>query len=56
MIGVVFPHLIVGPATHLAMVLILRAPDKGTLAKINACELIVTVAIGSTLPSIIANQ
>jgi uncharacterized membrane protein YcaP (DUF421 family) len=55
-IGAVFPYLIVGPATYLAMVLILLAPDKGTLAETNACELIVTVAIGSTLPSIIANQ
>jgi len=44
--------LAVGAATYVTLVLILRMSGKRTLAKLNAFDLIVTVALGSTLATI----
>lgn len=48
--------LIIAPAAYAALVLILRVSGKRTLSKLNAFELIITVAIGSTLASIITSK
>ena len=44
--------LLVGPASYAALVLLLRTSGKRTLAKLNAFDLVVTVAFGSTLATI----
>ncbi len=44
--------VLVGPAAYLAVVLVLRASGKRTLSKLNAFDLVVTVALGSTLATI----
>ena len=44
--------LLVGPASYAALVLVLRTSGKRTLAKLNAFDLVVTVALGSTLATI----
>lgn len=44
--------LLVGPASYVALVLVLRLSGKRTLAKLNAFDLVVTVALGSTLATI----
>lgn len=44
---------LVGPASYAALVLILHTSGKRTLAKLNAFDLIVTVALGSTLATIL---
>lgn len=41
--------LAVGPTTYLFLVVVLRVSGKRTLAKLNAFDLVVTVAFGSTL-------
>ena len=43
--------LITGGLTYIALVIILRVSGKRTLAKLNAFDLVVTVALGSTLAS-----
>ncbi|MEZ4365818.1 MAG: DUF421 domain-containing protein [Kofleriaceae bacterium] len=43
--------LVVGPCLYVALVLMLRVSGKRTLAKMNAFDLIVTVAMGSMLAS-----
>lgn len=48
--------LIIAPAAYAALVVILRLSGKRTLSKLNAFDLIVTVAIGSTLASIITSK
>lgn len=48
--------LIIAPAAYAALVLVLRLSGKRTLSKLNAFDLIVTVAIGSTLASIITSK
>lgn len=48
--------LIIAPAAYAALVLILRLSGKRTLSKLNAFDLIVTIAIGSTLASIITTK
>lgn len=45
--------LLVGVLSYAALVLILRATGKRTLSKLNAFDLVVTIALGSTLSSII---
>ncbi|MCO5171190.1 MAG: DUF421 domain-containing protein [Planctomycetes bacterium] len=47
---------IVGVAAYLALVLILRASGKRTLSKLNAFDLVVTVALGSTLATILLSK
>lgn len=48
--------LLIAPAAYAALVLTLRLSGKRTLSKLNAFDLIVTVAIGSTLASIITSK
>lgn len=44
--------LLIGPAAYVALVVVLRTSGKRTLAKLNAFDLVVTVALGSTLATI----
>lgn len=46
----------VGSAAYLSVVVILRLTGKRTLAKLNAFDLVVTVAVGSTLATILLNS
>jgi len=46
----------VGAAAYLAVVVVLRVSGKRTLAKLNAFDLVVTVALGSTLATILLNS
>jgi len=48
--------LVIAPAAYVALVLILRLSGKRTLSKLNAFDLIITIAIGSTLASIITSK
>ncbi|KAA9009805.1 DUF421 domain-containing protein [Histidinibacterium aquaticum] len=48
--------LVVGALAYVAMVLFLRVSGKRTLAKLNAFDLVVTVALGSTLASILLSS
>jgi len=48
--------LVVGAAAYLALVVVLRASGKRTLSKLNAFDLVVTVAIGSTFSSILTSK
>ena len=45
--------LSVGSAAYVALVIVLRVSGKRTLAKLNAFDLVVTVALGSTLATIL---
>lgn len=46
----------VGASAYLTVVLILRVAGKRTLAKLNAFDLVVTVALGSTLATILLSK
>ncbi|MFB1296584.1 DUF421 domain-containing protein [Mycobacterium sp. pW049] len=46
----------VGSAAYVAVIAILRLTGKRTLAKLNAFDLVVTVAVGSTLATILLNS
>lgn len=48
--------LIVGTLAYGALVVLLRASGKRTLAKLNAFDLVVTVALGSTLATVLLNK
>ncbi|MDQ4100290.1 MAG: DUF421 domain-containing protein [Chloroflexota bacterium] len=48
--------VVVGIIAYVALVLMLRVSGNRTLSKMNAFDLIVTVALGSTLASIITSQ
>jgi uncharacterized membrane protein YcaP (DUF421 family) len=48
--------LIVGAAAYVTVVLVLRSSGKRTLAKLNAFDLVVTVALGSTLATILLSS
>lgn len=47
---------VVGAAAYLTLVLVLRVSGKRTLSKLNAFDLVVTVALGSTLATILLNS
>jgi uncharacterized membrane protein YcaP (DUF421 family) len=47
--------LAVGAAAYLTLVVTLRLSGKRTLAKLNAFDFVVTIAIGSTLATILLN-
>ncbi|MDZ4267915.1 MAG: DUF421 domain-containing protein [Mycobacterium sp.] len=47
--------LLVGSAAYVTLVVVLRISGKRTLAKLNAFDLVVTVAVGSTLATILLN-
>ena len=48
--------LVVGPLAYIALVLLLRVSGKRTLTKLNAFDLVVTVALGSTLATIVLSR
>ena len=48
--------LAVGSAAYVALVVVLRVSGKRTLSKLNAFDLIVTVALGSTLATILLSS
>lgn len=48
--------LIVGVMAYAALVLFLRVSGKRTLAKLNAFDFVVTIALGSTLSSILLQE
>ncbi|MBU2135761.1 MAG: DUF421 domain-containing protein [Alphaproteobacteria bacterium] len=48
--------LVVGAAAYVALVIVLRASGKRTLSKLNAFDLVVTVAIGSTFSAILTSK
>jgi uncharacterized membrane protein YcaP (DUF421 family) len=47
--------LLAGSTAYVALVFLLRLSGKRTLAKLNAFDLIVTVALGSTLATVLVN-
>lgn len=54
--GGVLRMLLVAPAAYVALVLILRLSGKRTLSKLNAFDFIVTIAIGSTLATVVTTR
>jgi uncharacterized membrane protein YcaP (DUF421 family) len=48
--------VLVGSLAYVAMVLLLRVSGKRTLSKLNAFDFIVTVALGSTLATVLLNR
>ena len=48
--------LVAGPLAYVALVLFLRVSGKRTLTKLNAFDLVVTVALGSTLATILLSK
>jgi len=48
--------LVVGTAAYVALVVVLRTSGKRTLSKLNAFDLVVTVAIGSTFSAILTSK
>lgn len=48
--------LVVGVLAYIAIVLLLRVTGKRTLSKMNAFDLIVTVALGSTLATVLLSK
>ncbi|HSA81493.1 MAG TPA: hypothetical protein VLE23_11785 [Geminicoccaceae bacterium] len=48
--------LLVGTLAYAALVLLLRISGKRTLTKLNAFDLVVTVALGSTLASVLLSK
>ncbi|MFC7475480.1 DUF421 domain-containing protein [Dankookia sp. GCM10030260] len=48
--------VVVGTLAYVALVLMLRISGKRTLAKLNAFDLVVTVALGSTLATVLLNR
>ncbi|GGJ42520.1 hypothetical protein CDQ92_07625 [Sphingopyxis bauzanensis] len=48
--------LLLGAAAYLALIALLRVSGKRTLAKLNAFDLVVTVALGSTLATIVLSR
>jgi uncharacterized membrane protein YcaP (DUF421 family) len=52
----VWRTLIVGVLAYSALVFLLRVSGKRTLSKMNSFDLIVTVALGSTLATILLNK
>jgi uncharacterized membrane protein YcaP (DUF421 family) len=48
--------LVIGPLAYGALILLLRISGKRTLAKLNVFDLIVTVALGSTLATILLSK
>ena len=48
--------LLVGTLAYVALVLLLRISSKRTLGKLNAFDLVVTVALGSTLATVLLSK
>jgi uncharacterized membrane protein YcaP (DUF421 family) len=51
-----FRILIIGAAAYVALILMLRISGKRTLSKMNAFDLIITVALGSTFATVILDK
>ncbi len=51
-----FRTLVVGVLTYVALIAILRITGKRTLSKMNAFDLVVTVALGSTLATVLLTK
>lgn len=47
---------VVGTLAYAALILFLRVSGKRTLAKLNAFDLVVTVALGSTLSAVLLQE
>ena len=54
--GQIVRILVVGPLAYTSLVLLLRVSGKRTLAKMNAFDFVVTVALGSTLATILLSK
>lgn len=54
--GPLLRTIVVGVTAYALLVMFLRISGKRTLSKLNAFDLVVTVALGSTLSSILINQ
>lgn len=52
----VFRVLIVGTAAYLVLIATLRISGKRTLSKMNAFDLVITVALGSTLATVLLDK
>jgi uncharacterized membrane protein YcaP (DUF421 family) len=52
----IFRTIIVGVLAYIALIFLLRISGKRTLSKMNAFDLVVTVALGSTLATILLSQ
>ena len=48
--------LVVGTCAYLSLIVLLRASGKRTLAKLNAFDFVVTVALGSTLATVLLSS
>ncbi|RYD19666.1 MAG: DUF421 domain-containing protein, partial [Lysobacteraceae bacterium] len=48
--------LVVGPLAYLLLIVILRVSGKRTLAKMSAFDFVVTVALGSTLATVLLSK
>jgi uncharacterized membrane protein YcaP (DUF421 family) len=48
--------LIIGSAAYAALILMLRISGKRTLSKMNAFDLVVTVALGSTMATVVIDK
>ncbi len=48
--------IFVGAAAYCALIMMLRVSGKRTLSKMNAFDLVVTVALGSTLATVLLNR
>ncbi len=48
--------LVVAPLAYVAVILVLRSAGKRALAKLNAFDLVVTVALGSTLATVVLSK
>lgn len=55
-VGDIVRVLLVGSAAYITLIVVLRISGKRTLAKLNAFDLVVTVAVGSTLATILLNS
>ena len=51
-----FRVVVVGTVAYLTLVLLLRISGKRTLSKMNAFDLVVTVALGSTLATVLLSS
>lgn len=48
--------LVVGPIAYVALVVVLRVSGKRTLTKLNAFDFVITVALGSTLATVLLSK
>ncbi len=53
---IVLTTILIGILAYISMIIILRVSGKRTLSKMNAFDLIVTVALGSALAATVVNQ